>query len=79
MNVPGLTLKRCLDALRGPARLPVILFVALAPAFKGGRPANPIPRPVQNLLAGRNEALERRLRWSRARLTRPVRQERLPI
>jgi len=79
MKVRGLSLKRCLAALRGPARLPVILFVALAPAFNAVRPANAVPRPVRYLLAGRNDALERRLRWSRLRQAKPVPQERLPI
>jgi hypothetical protein len=79
MNVRGLTLKRCLAALRGPSRVPVILFVALAPAFKAGRPAGAVPRPAQYLLAGRNEAVEKRLRWSRARLAKPAPEEQPPI
>lgn len=61
--------KSCLSALRGLGCVPVAVIVALAPGFRAVRGSAPIPRPVGHLLqAGRNEALERRLRWSRIRL-----------
>ena len=58
----------CQAALRRLAAIPVVVMVALAPGFKAGRPPVSISRPVRHMLqAGRNEALERRLRWCRIR------------
>jgi len=63
------TWQSCLSALRGLGCVPVAAIVALAPGFKAEHASAPIPKPVGHLLqAGRNEALERRLRWSRIRL-----------
>ena len=63
--LPG-SWRRCLRALRRFSRYPVILFTAFSPAYRASRPALVMPRPVRSLLqAGRNEGLERRLRWSR--------------
>jgi hypothetical protein len=63
------SLKACQAALRRLGAIPVAVMVALAPGIRAAGPPVSISRPVRHMLqVGRNEALERRLRWSRIRL-----------